>query len=394
MARDSVQTRRPELAPRRSNKGRFVIKRNAATASMREAIPATSVAVSVPTIEAMLDDLPTAHPALPIGRRIAGHGCHGARSPATPAGAGFSVSPHAARIRFVYFSSNDDGDRRMACHHYLVHAEVLLGRVLAARAAGLRPMAPALDQAAEARALVRPPRGLFHAATLEHRRWFDADGSARTQPLSQESLAAQLALADGLPMEEARHRAAHRSHALPAADQAWLIDRRNTPLSQRPLDQTEFQALASAIDGVWQACAGSSHGERANRRIALCVAAMLGDLLDEYIAAPFEVDALAQAFTERHLIHLRQTIESSRQAESSSGVLLTGPTAWFAAKAARMRAEHQIGLAMSPSAFPALRLSTRPVIAVVGGRLRTFVHGWHRGTARAEVTAGAFTAFI
>ncbi len=343
----------------------------------------------------MLGDLPTAHPALPIGRRIAGQGCHGARPMAAPAGAGLSaVTPHAARIRFVYFPSSDDGDRRMACHQYLVHAEVLLGRVLAARAAGLRPMAPALDQAAEARALVRPPRGLFHAATLEHRRWFDADGSARAQPLSQESLAAQLALADGLPMEEARHRAAHRSHALPAADQAWLIDRRNTPLPQRPLDQAEFQALASAIDGVWQACAGSSHGERANRQIALRVAAMLGSLLDEYIAAPFEVEALAQAFTERHLIQLRQTIESSRQAESSSGVLLTGPTAWFAAKAARMRAEHQIGLAMSPSAFPALRLSTRPVIAVVGGRLRTFVHGWHRGTARAEVTAAAFTAFV
>ena len=282
----------------------------------------------------------------------------------------------------------------MACQHYLVHAEVLLRRVLAALSAGLRPMAPALDQAAEARALVRPPRGLFHAATLEHRRWFNADGSARTQPLSQESLAVQLALADSLPMEEVRHCAAHHPHALPAADQAWLIDRRNTPLPQRPLDQAEFQALASAIDGVWQACAGSSHGERANRQIALRVAAMAGSLLDEYIAVPFEIEALAKAFTERHLIHLRQTIDSSRQAESSSGVSLTRPTAWFAAKAARMRAEHQIGLAMSPSAFPALRLSTRPVIAVVGGRLRACAQGWHRSIARAEVTATAFNASV
>lgn len=336
----------------------------------------------VPPLEVMLGDLPTAHRALPIGRRIAGQGCHGAMPPAATA-----ANLPAARVRFVFFPSADDGDRRLACHQHLVRAEVLLDRVLAARAAGWRPIAPALDHDAEARALVRPPRGLFHAATLEHRRWFDADGNARTHPLTREALAAQLAFSDGLSIEDARHRAAHRSHALPAADQAWLLDRRNTPLAQRPLNQAEFHALANAVDGAWQTCAGSSHGERANRQIALRVAAMLGSLLDEYIAAPFKVGALAQAFTERHLAHLRQTIENSRQAESSSGVLLTGPKAWFAAKAARMRAEHQIGLSMAPAAMPALRLSTRPVIAVVGGRLRTFVHGWHRGTFRPPAAA-------
>ncbi len=363
----------------------------AAVVSAKEAVQARSAAVFLPTIDALLGDLPSAHGALPIGRRIAGQGCHGAMPSAASIGARLpAVSAQVSRIRFVYFPSTDDGDRRMACHQHLVCAEVLLGRVLAARAAGLRPIAPALDHAAEARAMVRPPRGLFHAATLEYRRWFDADGAARAQPLTQEALAEQLAVVDGLPMEEARHRAAHRSHALPAADQAWLIDRRSTPLPQRPLNQAEFHALASAIDGAWQACDGSSHGERANRQIALRVVAMLGSLLDEYTAAPFQVEALAQAFTRRHLIHLRQTIESSRQAEASSRVLLTGPKAWFAAKAARMHAEHQIGLSMSPAAFPTLRLSTRPVIAVVGGRLRTFVHGWHRGTARPEAT---FTAF-
>lgn len=242
--------------------------------------------------------------------------------------------------------------------------------------------------------MVRPPRGLFHVATLEYRRWYDADGTAHAQPLTQETLAAQLAAADGLSMEEARHRAARRSHALPAADQAWLINRRNTPLQQRPLNHAEFHALVNAIEGAWQTCAGASHGEHANRQIALRVAAMLGSLLDEYVASPFKVDALAQAFTERHLAHLRQTIENSRQAESTPGVLLTGPKAWFAAKTARMRAEHQIGLAMSPTAFPALQLTVRPVIAVVGGRLRTFVHGWRRsGGSSAVETAPAFTAF-
>lgn len=361
----------------------------ATVVSVKEAIQAGFAAVFSTTIDAMTGDLPNAHGALPIGRRIAGQGCHGAMPQASGGGARAAAPAHASRIRFVYFPSTDGGERRMACHQHLVRAEVLLARVLAACAAGLRPMAPALDHAAEARATVQPPRELFHAATLEYRRWFDADGAARVQPLTQEALAEQLTLVDGLSMEDARHRAAHRSHALPTADQAWLIARRNMPLPQRPLNQAEFHALAGALDGAWQTCPGSSHGERANRQIALRVAAMLGGLLDEYTAAPFQVEALAQAFAQRHLVHLRQIIESSRQAEASCGVLLTGPKAWFAAKAARMHAEHQIGLCMSPSAFPTLRLTTRPVIAVVGGRLRTFVHGWHRGTPRAEV---AFTA--
>lgn len=373
------------------DEGCFVSVQVAAAVSVQAAVPALSVAVSTPAIDLMLGDMPTAHRAPPIGRRIAGQGCHGARK---FAGMGCSTAlPRAPRIRFVYFPTTDGNDRWTACHQHLVIAEVLLDRVLAAHAAGLRPMVPALDHAAEARAMVRPPRGLFHVATLEYRRWYDADGTAHAQPLTQETLAAQLAAADGLSMEEARHRAARRSHALPAADQAWLIDRRNTPLQQRPLNQAEFHALVNAIDGAWQTCAGASHGEHANRQIALRVAAMLGSLLDEYVASPFKVDALAQAFTERHLGHLRQTIESSRQAESASGVLLTGPKAWFAAKAARMRAEHQIGLAMSPTTFPALQLTVRPVIAVVGGRLRTFVHGWHRGGASVVEAAPMFPAF-
>ncbi|MFC5582942.1 hypothetical protein [Rhodanobacter terrae] len=359
--------------------------------NVQTAVPAPSVVVSTAAIDLMLGDLPTAHRAPPIGRRIAGQGCHGARK---FSGTGCSTAvARAPRIRFVYFPTTDGNDRWTACHQHLVTAEVLLDRVLAAHAAGLRPMVPALDHAAEARAMVRPPRGLFHAATLEYRRWYHADGTARAQPLTQEALAAQLTATEGLSMEEARHRAARRSHALPAADQEWLIDRRHTPLQQRPLNQAEFHILVNAIDGVWHACAGASHGEHANRQIALRVAAMLGSLLDEYVASPFTVDALAQAFTECHLGHLRQTIENSRQAESASGVLLTGPKAWFAAKAARMRAEHQIGLAMSPKVFPELNLTVRPVIAVVGGRLRTFVHGWRRGDSSVAAAAPVFTAF-
>jgi hypothetical protein len=110
----------------------------------------------------------------------------------------------------------------------------------------------------------------------------------------------------------------------------------------------------------------------ANRRIALRVVAALAGMLDEYVAPPFAVAALNEAFNECLLARLRQTIEASRQAGSAGGVLLAGPKAWFAAKAARMRAEHQIGLAMAPGTHPSsslhgaggFALSTKPLAAV------------------------------
>jgi hypothetical protein len=355
----------------------------AVTASVQQAMPAKSVVVSNPTIHAILGNLPTAHRA-PIGHRIAGHGCHGARKTAGTADTR-QVAPvaHTLRIRFVYFPVIGENDPRAAYHSHLVTAEVLLDRVLGARSAGLRPIAPTLDYAAEALATVRPPLKLFYASTLEYRRWYEDDGTARPQPLTQEALATRLMATDGLSMEEARHRAAHRSHALAAADQAWLKDRRATPLDHRPLNQAEFQTLVTAIEGAYQVPVSVAHVERANRQIALRVAAMLGSLLDEFIASPFKIPVLSQAFSELHLAHLHETIETSRQAASASDVSQSGTKALFAAKAARMRAEHQIGLATSSGTFPAIRLTAYPVVAVVGGKLRTFVNGWNRSRSRA-----------
>lgn len=267
------------------------------------------------------------------------------------AGTGHSAGPRvgASRFRFVYFPVVSDHDAHAAYHRHLVIAEVLLDRVLAAHRGSTRPIVPSLGHAAEARATVRPPRDMFHQDTLEYRRWYHADHTARPQPLTREALAARL-VAAGASMEQARDRAAHRSHALSAADQSWLLHRRNTPLDQRPLNEPEFHALVRAVEGVWQAPSGAPHVLQANRRIARRVAAMLASLLDEYIAPPFSVAALNDAFNEQLIAHLRQTIDATREAGSvSAGVLLVGPKAWFDAKAARMRAEHQIGLAMLPA---------------------------------------------
>lgn len=253
---------------------------------------------------------------------------------------------HGGRIRFLYLPAREVCDRHAAYHAHLVRAEILLARIAAARTAGLRPVAPALDDADEARATVKPPRDLFSATTLEYRRWYAQDGSARPQPLTREALAAQLS-AHGMAPREALDRATHRSHALAAADQAWLVGRRKLPPQQRPLNRREFLDLVDAIDGVWQAPAGAPDVVRGNRRIALRVAAMLAGMLDEYVAPPFRIGALNDAFSERLLAHLRQSIDAFCQADAVCGVLLAGPKAWFAAKAARMRAEHQVALVLS-----------------------------------------------
>lgn len=287
-------------------------------------------------------------------------------------------------MRFVFFPVVDAVDRHASCHQYLIDVEILLGRVLLAHASGLQPMAPWLDDSVEARATQRPPLHLFHPATLEYRRWYRPDGTARPHPLSQEALALRLAAKDELSIREARARLAHRSHALPAADQAWLARRRKTPLGQRPLNRAEYVRLAASLDGVWQESSGSSRVDDANRRIAQRAAAVMASLLDQYVASPFRASALTETFNEYHLAHLRQGIKHSRQAESESGSVLAGPKAWFAAKAMRMRAEHQLGLAMSSKGPAALQLSGSPMVAIIGGRVHTFVDGRRLGSRTAS----------
>ena len=299
----------------------------------------------------MLNDLPTAHHALSVGRRLAGYEGHGLARVSGQHAPGW----HAAHVHFVYVSAHEAYDPCAAYHQHLVQAEVLLDRVVAAYASGLRPIAPELDFASEARATVRPPRSQFPATTLEYHRWYGQDGAERQQPLTQEALVEQL-VANGVPMRQALDRAIHRSHALPAADQVWLLRRRASPLEQRPLNGSEFRSLIDALDGAWQVPAGARHVAWANRRVALRVAAALAGMLDEYVAPPFAVAALNEAFSACLLARLRRTIEASRRRSGSAcGVLLVGPHAWFAAKATRMRAEHQIGLALMPRTQPSSR---------------------------------------
>lgn len=248
------------------------------------------------------------------------------------------------RFRFVYFATSDVNSQREAYHHHLVMAEVLLERVFAAHAAGLYPIVPTLTRGIEARATHRPPRQMLHAGTLEYRRWYDSHGKPRVEPLTQEALAEWLVATEGTSMQQALAHVASRSRALGDVEQRRLIERRHAATEKRPLDQIEFRWLVEALDSVCRVPPGAPKIERANREIARRAAAVLGDMLQDFIASPFVTSELDHAFSRAHVERLRRTIESSRQSES----LRVGPRAWFAAKAARMRAEHQVGMAMTP----------------------------------------------
>jgi hypothetical protein len=291
------------------------------------------------SVEALLRELPTAHPAPPIGSRsvISLHQLTSAMRE--------SARPLACqRIRFVYFPSHAQNTRREAYHRRLVVAEVLLNRVLSARANGLHPLAPTLTRAVEARVFHRPPRQLLRAGTLEYRRWYDSHDQPRAQPLTIEALSAWLVRTEGITPEAARQVVIGRSRALTAREQMRVLARRQAPVESRPLNQNEFRLLVESLDAACRAPAGAPSLERANREIARRAVAMLADLLDEFTASPFVTPELDRTFSAFHVDSLRRGIESSRQSES----LLIGPRAWFAAKSARMQAEHQMGLALAP----------------------------------------------
>lgn len=354
----------------------------------QQAPTAQAPVISVHAVQTLIAGLPTPHRALPVGNRIAGQGCHGTTRHVRAA----AVSD-TSRIRFIYYPVIDATDRHATCHNHLINAEILLARMLAAHANGLRPIAHWLDAAAEVRATVRPPQNRFHPDTLEYRRWYRPDGTARAQPLTQEALSLRLAAHEELSIREARARTAHRSHALSASDQTWLTARRSAPLERRPLNQAEYRRLADALDGIWCESGGHSRVDEANRRIAVKAVAVLAGMINEYVASPFKVTALTEVFNEAHLAHLRQAIENSRQAEADPGVLLAGPKAWFAAKTQRMRAEHQIGLAQNRVSQAKIRLAACPVVAVVGGRLHTFVNGQRSGVGHRAGAAAVNMSF-
>ena len=284
----------------------------------------------------LLNDLPSAHGSAQDGRAWKRR----LHDPAKRARRAARVVRH---IRFVYFAHVDDDSLFGDYHHELVSAEVLMDRVLAARASGMKAVHPHLNSEAEERLFNRPPRGSFPQVTPEYIRWYGRDGARRNEPMVREELAIELMSEYGYSYADALDIATNNSGALARMDQAWLLTRAKTPIYCRPLHATEFHQLACAIEGAYLVPLGDSRVTRANTEIARRAAAVLGTVSDEFVEAPFRIPVLAEAFAEFHSAHLLR-IAHARLA-GLQPMPVTGVLGWFSAKRARIYAEVQARLA-------------------------------------------------
>lgn len=286
----------------------------------------------------LLSDLPSAH-----GACAAQHRCAWKRRLHDPAKRARRAMRVVRHIRFVYFAHVDDDSLYGDYHHELVSAEVLMDRVLAARAAGMKAVHPQLHGAAEDRLFNRPPRGSFMQITPEYIRWYGRDGVRRFEPMVREELAIELMGEYGYSYSDALDIASNHSHALPRTDQAWLLARARTPIYCRPLHATEFEQLARAIEAAYNVPAGDSKLAQANTEIARRAAAVLGTVLDEFVETPFTTPVLAEAFQEFHRAHLLRVAHA--RLAGLQPMPVTGVLGWFSAKRARIYAEVQARLA-------------------------------------------------
>ncbi|GGA14980.1 hypothetical protein [Dyella caseinilytica] len=249
------------------------------------------------------------------------------------------------QIRFVYFAHADDDSLFGEYHHELVTAEVLLDRVLAARAAGMKSVHPFLWGDAEERLFQRPPRGSFNHITPEYIRWYGRDGVRRDVPMVREELAIELMGEYAYSYVDAVDIATRHSGALGRNDQAWLSMRSKAPITCRPLHATEFRQLVKAIEVAYDVPQGDTTVTQANKEIARRAAALLGALLDEYVETPFVTPELAEAFADFHSAHL-QRIAAATRFKGLLPMPVTGVLSWFSAKRARIYAEVQARLAV------------------------------------------------
>jgi hypothetical protein len=306
-------------------------------------------AVSDQEVGTLLSNLPSAHGAQAV-QTVADVSSLGHRlrawkrrlnDPAKRARRAARVTRH---IRFVYFAHVDDDSVFGEYHHELVTAEVLLDRVLAARASGMKAIHVTLPGDAEEQLFTRPPRGSFYQVTPEYIRWYGRDGVRRALPMVREELAIELMGEYAYSYADALDIATSNSGALTRNDQTWLLARSKAPISCRPLHATEFRQLVTAIEAAYDVPHGDEAVVRSNRDIAHRAAALLGAVLDEYMETPFITPELAQAFADFHSAHLQRVAAATRMA----GLLpmpITGVLGWFSAKRARIYAEVQARLA-------------------------------------------------
>ncbi|MHB1273449.1 MAG: hypothetical protein ACYCZD_11900 [Rhodanobacter sp.] len=253
-------------------------------------------------------------------------------------------------LRFVYFVAAAEHTEHAAYHDQLVIAEVLLHRVMSAKARGIQPVNLRLHNDAEQHCFQRTRSGRGPGDSVEDMRWVDRDGFSRARPLSREQLTRELMDRLGVSLLRAIDLVTSGSHALSSEDQSWLELRSGRPILERPLNGSEYLILVRAIEAAYavppeKSSTGKSSSCAANAAIALQAARGLGWLHEDFTSSPFRVAALSMAYKMGHHDYLARrasfasaTGERLRFSHARSSVKMK-------AKLARHRAEHAALLA-------------------------------------------------
>lgn len=260
----------------------------------------------------------------------------------------FASRPPIVRpFRFVYFVAVADQAKHAAYHGQLVIAEVLLHRLMYAKARGIRAINLHLHDEQQAHALQRLRSSQLAADSAERMRWIERNGRRRTRPLNREQLTQALIEQHGVSLLRAIGMATCESHALCGEDQAWLEMRARLPILQRPLNGSEYRRLVRAIEAVHAVPANTTAGCADNSAIALRAAAQLGLLHPDYAPSPFRVGALSAAYLAGHHDYLSRRAAFASAAELRLRFSHARPRVKMDAKLARQRTEHAALLASS-----------------------------------------------
>jgi hypothetical protein len=226
-----------------------------------------------------------------------------------------SRPPRSRPFRFVYFVAPAEDSAHAAYHAQLVTAEVLLHRLMYAKARGVQPVNLRLRDEVIQRFFTRSRPGRRGADSPELIRWVDKDGFHRRQPLSREQLTQELMERQGISLRRALSLVSSQSHALLAEDQAWLEVRARLPVLQRPLNGAEYATLVLAIEAAFAVPGGGDSRCAGNVEIALYTAGRLGGLHRDYTPSPFRVPALSHAYLAGHHDYLARRAAFAAAAE-------------------------------------------------------------------------------
>jgi len=232
-----------------------------------------------------------------------------------------------------------------AYNGHLVIVELLMCRAMSALSLGMQAVNMRMTAADEAHLFRRPRFAYDQHGTVEHIRWYDANGFSRSTPLSREALVASLTRNRHLSHGDAAILVASQSHAIDEHDQLWLESRARTSVLKRPLLATEYDLLAREIETIYHLSCMNLAFSSDNAQIAIECAGNLGWFHTDYQRTPFRTRTLSSVFKIEHHECMNRRSREAHVHEMRVKGLARADALRMQAITARYRADHSAFLA-------------------------------------------------